>query len=169
MKIFDCTTFYAEHLMMDVRFNVLNDYVEKFIVCESTMSHSGERKKLNFDIKNYPKFAHKIKYVVIDKEPDGIIGNKDGLAKPYEKRSDSLKRINLSYDYMINAISDVSDNDLIVLSDNDEIPNLNSNQFKMVEKFFETMPKLSHTVKVTNPNTKVESEIKIEGLQSFFA
>ena len=46
---------------------------------------------------------------------------------------------------------------------------LNSTQFKMVEKFFETMPKLSHTVKVTNPNTKVESEIKIEGaLQNFF-
>ena len=51
----------------------------------------------------------------------------------------------------------------------DFIESLNSNQFKMVEKFFETMPKLSHTVKVTNPNTKVESEIKIEGLQSFFA
>jgi len=134
MKIFDCTTFYAEHLMMDVRFNVLNDYVEKFIVCESTMSHSGEKKKLNFDIKNYPKFAHKIKYVVIDKEPEGIIGNKDGLAKPYEKRSDSLKRINLSYDYMINAISSASDNDLIILSDNDEIPNLNSNQFKNSNK-----------------------------------
>ena len=50
----------------------------------------------------------------------------------------------------------------------DFIESLNSNQFKMVEKFFETMPKLSHTVKVINPNTKVESEIKIEGLQSFF-
>ena len=48
------------------------------------------------------------------------------------------------------------------------VESLNSNQFKKVEKFFETMPKLSHTVKVTNPNTNVESEIKIEGLQSFF-
>ena len=51
---------------------------------------------------------------------------------------------------------------------NNFIESLNSNQFKEVEKFFETMPKLSHTVKVINPNTKVESEIKIEGLQSFF-
>ena len=51
---------------------------------------------------------------------------------------------------------------------NNFIESLNSTQFKEVEKFFETMPKLSHTVKVTNPNTKVESEIKIEGLQSFF-
>ena len=51
---------------------------------------------------------------------------------------------------------------------NNFIESLNSNQFKMIENFFTTMPKLSHTVKVLNPNTKVESEIKIEGLQSFF-
>ena len=49
------------------------------------------------------------------------------------------------------------------------VDRLNSSQFKEVEKFFETMPKLSHTVKVTNPNTKVESEIVLEGLQNFFA
>ena len=49
------------------------------------------------------------------------------------------------------------------------IESLNSSQFKMIEKFFETMPKLSHVVKVTNPNTKVECDIKIEGLQSFVA
>ena len=48
------------------------------------------------------------------------------------------------------------------------IEQLNSAQFKEIEKFFDTMPKLAHTVKVTNPNTKVESEIVIEGLQSFF-
>ena len=134
MKIIDCTTFYSEHLMMDIRFNVLNEYVDKFIVCESTISHSGKKKKLNFDINNYPKFKNKISYIVIDKEPENIIGDKNGLAEPYEKRSDSLKRINLSYDYMINAISDASDEDLIILSDNDEIPNLKSEQFKKSNK-----------------------------------
>ena len=50
----------------------------------------------------------------------------------------------------------------------DFIESLNSKQFKDVEKFFETMPKLSHTIKVTNPETKVENEIVLEGLQSFF-
>ena len=134
MKIFDCTTFYSEDLMMDLRFNILNDYVEKFIVCESTISHSGNKKKLNFDINNYSKFKDKIIYIIIDEEPKGIVGQKNGLAEPHEKRSDSLKRINLSYDYMIKAISDASDNDLIMLSDNDEIPNLNSNQFKKSKK-----------------------------------
>ena len=48
------------------------------------------------------------------------------------------------------------------------LESLNSSQFKEVEKFFETMPKLSHTFKVTNPNTKVESEVTLEGLTSFF-
>ena len=48
------------------------------------------------------------------------------------------------------------------------VESLNSGQFKKVERFFETMPKLSHTVKVTNPNTEVESEIVLEGLQNFF-
>ena len=134
MKIFDCTTFYSEHLMMDLRFNILNDYVEKFIVCESTISHSGKKKKLNFDINNYPKFKDKISYIIIDEEPADIIGLKNGLAKPHEKRSDSLKRINLSYDYMIKAIDKASDNDLIILSDNDEIPNLKSKQFKNSNK-----------------------------------
>ena len=50
MKIFDCTTFFEEHLMMELRFNILNKYVEKFIVVESRFSHSGKEKKLNFDI-----------------------------------------------------------------------------------------------------------------------
>ena len=130
MRIFDCTTFYSEHLMMDMRFNILNEFVEKFIVCESTFSHSGKKKKLNFDINNYPKFKDKISYIIIDKEPPNIIGDKNGLAKPFEKRSDSLKRIELSYDYMIKALSGVNDDDLIILSDNDEIPNLDSRQFK---------------------------------------
>jgi hypothetical protein len=50
----------------------------------------------------------------------------------------------------------------------DWIETLNSNQFKEIEKFFDTMPRLSHTVKVTNPKTKVESDVKLEGLTSFF-
>ena len=51
---------------------------------------------------------------------------------------------------------------------NDFVESLNTSQFQQIEKFFETMPKLSHIVKVINPNTKVENDIKLEGLQSFF-
>ena len=51
---------------------------------------------------------------------------------------------------------------------NEFLESMNSTQFKAIEKFFETMPKLSHTIKVTNPKTKVESEVVLEGLASFF-
>ena len=126
MKIYDCTTFYSEHMMMDVRFSILDKYVEKFIVTESTYSHSGKRKKLNFDINNYPKHKDKIIYLVIDKEPNDLIEiEKDNVSK----RLNSIKRIELSYNYMKGAINEVAEDDLIILSDNDEIPNLESKSF----------------------------------------
>ena len=90
MKIIDCTSFYNEHMMYEVRLNVLKDKVDKFIVTESTYSHSGKKKKLNFDINNYPKFKDKIKYIVIDKEPDGIVEENNN---PTLQRANSLKRI----------------------------------------------------------------------------
>tara|TARA_B100001093_G_C26775207_1_gene992011 strand:+ start:696 stop:1574 length:879 start_codon:yes stop_codon:yes gene_type:complete len=127
MKIYDCTSFYNEHMMYEIRLNVLGNKVDKFIVTESTYSHSGEKKKLNFDINNYPKFKDKIIYVVIDKEPEGIVPENNN---PALQRSNSLKRVALSYDESLKALKDAEDNDFIMLSDNDEIPNLNSPQFK---------------------------------------
>ena len=128
MKIIDCTTYYAEDLMLDVRLNILNEYVDKFIIVESKFSHSGKPKKLNFDIDNFKKFKDKIQYLVIEKEPDGINQNQKNISAI--KRTNSLLRIEQSYDYMINALDDVGDNDLICLSDNDEIPNFESQHFK---------------------------------------
>ena len=129
MKIYDCTTFYSEHMMLDVRFNILDEHVHKFVVVESLYSHSGEKKKLNFDINNYPKFKDKIIYLVIDHEPRDLIEVNSNTTQQ-QKRINSLKRIELSYDYMKNAIDSALDDDLIILSDNDEIPNLRSEQFK---------------------------------------
>ena len=98
MRIFDCTTYYDEELMMDIRFNTLNDQVEKFIVVESLFSHSGNKKKLNFDINNYSKFKDKIIYLVIEKEPDNIKFHYDDKINSLDKRINSLKRIEQSYD-----------------------------------------------------------------------
>ena len=128
MKIIDCTTYYSEDLMLDVRFNILNDYVSKFIVVESKYSHSGKIKPLNFNINNFPKFKDKIQYMVIENEPQGIIPNNDNSASI--KRMNSLLRIEQSYNFILNGLHDVSDNDLICLSDNDEIPNFESKDFK---------------------------------------
>ena len=126
MKIIDCTSFYNEHMMYDIRLNVLKNKVDKFIVTESTYSHSGQKKKLNFDINNYPKFKDKITYIVIDKEPNGIVPENNN---PSLQRSNSLKRIALSYDESLKILKNFSSDDFIMLSDNDEIPNLNSKQF----------------------------------------
>ena len=126
MKIIDCTSFYNEHMMYDIRLNVLKNKVDKFIVTESTYSHSGKKKKLNFDINNYPKFKDKITYIVIDKEPNDIVPENNN---PSLQRSNSLKRIALSYDESLKVLKNFSSNDFIMLSDNDEIPNLNSKQF----------------------------------------
>jgi len=128
MKIIDCTTYYSEDLMLDVRFNILNKYVDKFIVVESKYSHSGEIKTLNFNINNFPKFKDKIQYLVIENEPEGIVKNIDNTSSI--KRMNSLLRIEQSYNFMLNGLHDVSDNDLICLSDNDEIPNFESKDFK---------------------------------------
>ena len=128
MKIYDCTTFYSEHMMLDARFHILDKHVEKFIVTEATYSHSGKKKELNFNIDNFPKFKDKIIYLVIDKEPNNLI--EDVNVTDSIKRLNSIKRIELSYDYMQNAIENIAEDDLVILSDNDEIPNLNSKQFQ---------------------------------------
>ena len=124
MRFFDCTTYFDEELMMDVRFNLLDKFVEKFIVVESIYSHSGNKKKLNFKINNYNKFKDKIVYLVIENEPDGILELKNDKTDSAIKRINSLKRIEQSYNFMFKGIQDANDEDLILLSDNDEIPNL---------------------------------------------
>ena len=72
MKVFDCTAYFDEELMMDIRFNILNNHVSKFIVVESRYSHSGKKKKLNFNLKRFSEFRHKILYLVIEDEPKNL-------------------------------------------------------------------------------------------------
>ncbi len=129
MKIFDCTSYYSEDLMLDIRFNVLNEKVCKFIVVESLFSHSGQKKKLNFDINNFKKFKDKIIYLVVEKEPNGIKNLDKNNQESTIKRYNSLLRIEQSYNHMFEGAKDALDDDLIILSDNDEIPNLNSKEF----------------------------------------
>jgi len=129
MKIYDCTTYYSEDLMLDIRFNILNENIHKFIVVESLFSHSGNKKKLNFDINNFKKFKDKIVYLVIENEPQNIDFTYGNDTPSHIKRLNSLKRIEQSYDYMKEGVEEASDDDLIILSDNDEIPNLTSREF----------------------------------------
>ncbi len=131
MKIFDCTTYFEENMMMEIRFNVLNQYVDKFIVCEANYSHSGAKKKINFNKNNYPEFKEKIVHLILEKEPSDI--NKNSNSDPRIIRSNSVKRINYQRDYIIKGLEDAKDEDLVMYSDNDEIPDftkINKNELK---------------------------------------
>ena len=126
MKIFDCTNYFNEDLMYGLRLEILDKFVDKFVVAESLYSHSGRPKKLHFDIDKYPKFKKKIQYIVVKEEPSDLIDLKklpDDEAQGM-KRINSLKRIKQQYDILKDGIQDANDNDLIILSDCDEIPNL---------------------------------------------
>ena len=66
MAIYDCFQYFNEDHMVDIRLNILDKYVDYFVISESTKTHQGEEKKLNFNSKNFSKFEKKIKYVVAD-------------------------------------------------------------------------------------------------------
>ena len=129
MKIIDSFMFFDENMLLDLRLNILDDYVSKFIVCESTYSHSGKKKKLNFDINNFPKFRSKIEYIVSDKEPDNlkIIKNEDSIALKESKTLDNaLIRENFQRNFAQKKLLEADDNDLILINDLDEIPDLSN-------------------------------------------
>ena len=133
MKIFDCTTFYNENLMLEVRFNVLNDYVDKFVISEAKYSHSGQKKKLNFDLKRFKEFKNKIIYLTIDNEPDNLIyeNNSDQkIERDSEIRKNSIKRIAHQRDKLILGLNEAQDDDYIFYSDNDEIPDFSNIDLK---------------------------------------
>ena len=135
MKIIDTTTYFEEKLMMNLRFNILNSYVDHFIVCEARFTHSGKRKDINFKKTDYPNFVNKITHLIIDKEPNDII--KKEKLEPQELRFNSVARIRAQRDYIMEALNDYSPDDYLIYSDNDEIPNLeffdfNKNKDKII-------------------------------------
>ena len=126
MKIYDCTNYFNEDLMYGLRLEILDKYVDKFVVAESKYTHSGQPKKLHFDINKYSKFKDKIHYIVVDKEPEDLIdlSNLEYNQAQGTKRINSLKRIRQQYDVLKDGIEEANNDDLIILSDCDEIPNL---------------------------------------------
>ena len=116
MAIFDCFQYFNEDHIADLRFNILDEYVDFFVVVESTVNHQGQTRKLHFDKNKYKKFLNKIVYIEVDDTPDNIKKPHTGgesLVEQYQRNS-IMKGLNKS-----------QDNDLIILSDVDEIPDLN--------------------------------------------
>ena len=134
MKIIDTTTFFEENMIMDIRFNILNPYVDKFIVCESLYTHSGKKKNINFNINDYPKFKNKIIHLILEDEPANLIKGEDLSVQ--DKRLNSISRIRIQRNYIKTFLREFSPEDYIIYSDNDEIPNLENFDLRTVKKKF---------------------------------
>ena len=141
MKIYDCFIFFDEEVLLDLRLNILDRHVDKFVIVESKFSHSGEKRDPIFDINKYKKFKEKIIYILLEDQPKNLL-EIHGDIDP-KKKSKIIDNANLREFYQRNAITkglvDASNEDLIIISDVDEIPNLqnfNFNDFKNKMVFF---------------------------------
>jgi len=136
MNIYDCFMYYDEDLLLDIRLNALDKYVKKFVITEATYTHNGTKKKLNFNINNFNKFKNKIDYIVVDQQPPNVRKLKEddstkikeeklilnGMARDYFQR-ENLKK----------GLKNLKDDDLVVISDLDEIPNFDNLDFDKVK------------------------------------
>ena len=175
IKVEKLSTFDIEYLFLNIRGKSVGEHIEVMVTCpddEKTqvpMSINIDDIKIQTedshttDIKLDDTYTLKMKY--------------PSLTEFIKNNFDNMSDLNVddTFDLIASCIDQVyteeeswSNQECTKKELSDFVESLNSNQFKMIENFFTTMPKLSHTVKVLNPNTKVESEIKIEGLQSFF-
>jgi len=129
--------YFDEDIVLDVRLNFLNRYVDKFIIIESKYNHKGEKRNPQFDIKKFPKFKDKIIYILKDEIPKGIekIEKSDNQNEIYRKSIfNAWKRENLQRNNITDGLKNIDPNDWIIISDLDEIPNLEKVNFKSINK-----------------------------------
>ena len=129
MAIYDCFQYFDEDHMVDLRLNILNKYVDYFVISESTKTHQGKEKEINFDINKFKKFKHKIKFIIADYKKKIDFSNHTGGESPVEQHQRNS---------LIEGIKDAAPDDLIILSDSDEIPDLKKvSNIKILEKKFQ--------------------------------
>ena len=139
MKIFDCFMYFDESLLLDLRLNYLDKFVDKFIIIECNYNHKGEEKKPTFNKEKYKKFENKIEYVLLKDQPKNIerINVKDTENETSDKYIlNAIKRENFQRNYIKNCLSEATGNDWIIISDLDEIPNLSNVNFKNIKNKF---------------------------------
>jgi beta-1,4-mannosyl-glycoprotein beta-1,4-N-acetylglucosaminyltransferase len=128
--------FFDEEMLLDLRLNILDKFVDQFVIVESSYTHSGKEKKLIFDINKYSKFKEKINYIILKDPPEGIeeINNGDNDGEISRKEIlNALKRENLQRDTIFNGLKDADKNDWIIISDLDEIPDLTNINFNNIK------------------------------------
>ena len=125
MKIFDCFIYSDEDMLLDVRLNTLSKYVDKFVIVEANYKHNGDKKNKNFNLEKFKDFKNKIDYIFIDKMPNGLKAVKKDDSEDAQNSKKIQNSIILEH-HQRNTINEgltsAIDNDLILISDVDEIP-----------------------------------------------
>ena len=120
MNIFDCFIYNNEEMILDLRLSYLNKYVKKFIIVESKYTHQGNLKKNFLNLNDFKKYKDKIDYNLIDKFPENL---------------SNWGRENYQRNFLMNSIKDLNEDDYIMISDLDEIPNLRNLNSIIKSKF----------------------------------
>ena len=129
MKIYDCFMYFDEEIVLDLRLNTLNEFVDYFVIVESIFTHKGERRDLKFNHKKFEKFKDKIIYLVYDKEPEGLFKLNDQKNDHGAYIINALLRENGQRNFISEGLVTANDDDFILVSDVDEIPNLKEIEF----------------------------------------
>ena len=175
IKVEKLSTFDIEYLFLNIRGKSVGEQIEVMVTCpddgktQVPMSINIDSIKIQKDEKHSTDITLDDTYTLRMKYPS--------LNEFIKNNFGSVENMGVddTFDLIASCIDQVYSDEESWTSDectkkelSDFVESLNSSQFKLVENFFLTMPKLSHKIKVTNPNTKVESDVTIEGLQSFF-
>ena len=175
VKVDALSTFDIEYLFLNIRGKSVGEDVEVLVTCpDDNKTKVPVRINLD-DIKIIIHDEHKRDIKLDDslsmrmRYPSINEFIKSNFSTSEVKSEDTFDLIISCIEQIFNDEESWSTSDCTKEEMNDFLDQLNSNQFKEIEKFFDTMPKLSHTLTVNNPNTKVKSDIKLEGLAAFFA
>jgi len=138
MKIYDCFMYFDEEVVLDIRLNTLNEFVDYFVIVESKFTHKGDPRELKFNHKRFEKFKDKIIYLIYEQTPSEI--EKINIEDSYNEQTrkyilNAGYRENEQRNFIKIGLSNADDDDLIFISDVDEIPNLsNLNLNNITEK-----------------------------------
>ena len=177
VKIENLATFDIEYLFLNVRAKSVGENVEVNITCPDDNKTSVQvsididtikvqkDEKHKSTIKLDDNLSIKLKYPSLDQ----FIESNFEAGDEKDNINNTLSMITSCIDMIYNEEESWNGSDSTKKELGEFIDQLNTKQFKMIEDFFTTMPKLSHKVKVTNPQTKVESEVVLEGLAAFFS
>ena len=142
MKIFDCFMYFDEETVLELRLNILDKYVDYFVIVESSFTHKGDKRDLKFNHQKFKKFKDKLIYITYDEEPPEIrknlINEKDNEAiKSFKYIENAILRENGQRNEVLKGLGSAKDDDTILISDVDEIPNLERLDLsKIHEKIF---------------------------------